>query len=329
MRGQLRRYNGSNILASDPEATLISIGIEPPQYLFTGRMVSGPCPCHEDADNPSGFSYDFNKEIWSCWTHDCQEKYGRDLIGLLMGVLKIDEETAFTEAEKIIRKEKLNTEIRERSIVIPDYLSEHFNQKAYPEKILDGLSFARSYAEKRQLPFELLQRYNIGIAKKGSMKDRVVVPIRNIEGKIVGFTARKIDDSDKKVPKWFHYELKTSVNFFNAQFMKPGKDLVLTEGVWDAIKLIECGLPYNIGCVFGTSLKQGQVELIKSMSISHVIFAFDNDKAGEKGVSKSSSVLKKNLINSSVVKPTGNDWADMQPHEIKKAFNTLETLWRI
>src|SRR5687767_5944539 len=53
----------------------------------TSKRLYAPCPIHEDADNPNGFSIRLSDGDWACFTHQCHVKYCGKFLGLVRALL--------------------------------------------------------------------------------------------------------------------------------------------------------------------------------------------------------------------------------------------------
>ncbi len=126
------------------------------------------------------------------------------------------------------------------------------------------------------------------VSQNGNVYDRfrgrVVFPIRDRRGRVLGFGGRVLDDS---LPKYlnspetdiFHknrevyglYELLTK----NA---KPER-IVVVEGYMDVIALAQFGLGYAVATL-GTATSKDHLELLFRFS-SEIVLCFDGDKAGK------------------------------------------------
>ena len=68
------------MLFEDIELVLSNLGME---YEIIGDNVYSTSPAHEGSDNNRAFSLSLDKQIWKCWTRDCQQHYDNDIIGLV------------------------------------------------------------------------------------------------------------------------------------------------------------------------------------------------------------------------------------------------------
>ena len=122
---------------------------------------------------------------------------------------------------------------------------------------------------------ELFQNYGIGYAYKGKLAKRVVIPIRNALGSIVGFSGRYIYyEKGCRFPKWLHWPatnkdftrkgFRKDHNFFNfdrvLNHVHEHKDrsVILVEGPFDVLKMEMAGI-HNSMAVLGDDIGNGQI----------------------------------------------------------------------
>ncbi len=130
-----------------------------------------------------------------------------------------------------------------------------------------------------------------GRSKKGNMFDmfrkRVMFPIVDLRGNIIGFGGRVLDDSK---PKYLNTS-QTPVfdkgsNLFSMNFAKSAntKRIILCEGYMDVIAVNQAGFE-NVVATLGTAITPDQARLISHYA-EEVIIAYDSDGAGQKATQK-------------------------------------------
>lgn len=128
-------------------------------------------------------------------------------------------------------------------------------------------------------------------SKNGSIYDvfrnRVIFPIVDTRGNVIGFGGRVMDDS---TPKYLN-TAQTPVfdkgrNLFSLNFAKDSSSniLILAEGYMDVIAINQAGFS-NVVATLGTAITADQARLI-SRYASEVIIAYDSDGAGQKATKK-------------------------------------------
>ena len=154
-------------------------------------------------------------------------------------------------------------------------------------------------AEKGFSPEELVEAgLLVKNADKGSIYDayrgRVIFPIVGVNGRVIGFGARVLNNEEK--PKYINtgdtllYNKRN--NLYGLHLQKSGKlpDLVMVEGYTDVIGLYEAGVT-NAVASLGTALTQQQARLLKRY-VSQVYIAYDGDAAGQNATIRGLDILR-------------------------------------
>lgn len=120
-----------------------------------------------------------------------------------------------------------------------------------------------------------------------AFRNRVMFPIIDLRGNVIGFGGRVLDDSK---PKYLNTN-KTPVfdkgrNLFSLNFAKNASStkMILAEGYMDVIAIHQAGFP-NVVATLGTAITADQARLI-SQYAKEVIIAYDSDGAGQTATQK-------------------------------------------
>lgn len=299
-------------------------------YEDFGDNVYCTCPAHEDSDNPRAFSYSVDKQIWKCWTKDCQSHYNNDIFGLIRGALskqrgeevdfsavlqwatsnfKCDttqappavEDSDFVKTVKIIKRKEYTHNSKPIEIDQYDIPSEYFISRGFTKQTL-------SY-------FEIGDYYS-----KGTLNERSIIPIYNDDGSsLIGVTARAI--KEYRMPKYLIYPKGFDKNayFYNyhraINSIRKTSTVFLTEGQGDVWKLYEAGVQNAVG-LFGKTLSDKQEAKLNQMGVTHVVALLDNDQAGREAKVKIQRQLGRmyTMIFPKMIK---KDIGDMTLQEIK------------
>ena len=117
----------------------------------------------------------------------------------------------------------------------------------------------------------------------------LTIPYREPSGQIKGFTVRAIEKGIE--PKYYYSTgLKKSSSLFNLKAIKGDKDLVIVEGILDALNSEAKGLN-NIVALGGTSLNKDQIEEAIKRGANKITLCLDNDKPGEEATLKALKLL--------------------------------------
>ncbi len=141
-------------------------------------------------------------------------------------------------------------------------------------------------------------------------RNRVIIPIINTFGNIIGFGGRVMDDG---MPKYLNSPetaaFNKSRNLYNLNLIRKQKNLphlILVEGYMDVIALFSYGIPECVATL-GTALTQDQARLIKRYT-NHVYISYDGDEAGKKATLRALGILDQEGIETRVISiPGGQD----------------------
>lgn len=132
-------------------------------------------------------------------------------------------------------------------------------------------------------------------------RDRVMFPIQNTAGKVIGFGGRIINNggqpADKKAPKYLNscespvFQKKSNLYGMNVtkDYVKKEDSIILVEGYMDVISLYQAGIR-NVSASLGTALTENQARLIKRYT-SNVILSYDSDDAGQNATMRGLDIL--------------------------------------
>lgn len=324
----------------------------------------GLCPFHDER-TPS-FGIDPTQKVYYCFGCQAsgdlftfvQETEGVDFKGALellaerYGVELQREEEDPREAERRRRRERL-LELLDRTT-------------AYYERYLwesDEAARAREYLSGRGLGEEILREFRVGYApsawdrvltasRRGGFSEqelyatglaqrskengrpydrfrsRIMFPLTDIRGKVLGFGARAMREEQR--PKY----LNTSDNdVYHKGLHLYGADLarayaaragqvIVCEGYTDTIALHQADMRNAVG-LMGTALTGEQVGELARMAAT-VLLALDADTAGQEAMLRASSLAAKRKLELRVVSlPAGADPADLVQREGPEAVRAM------
>lgn len=144
-------------------------------------------------------------------------------------------------------------------------------------------------AKEKDFPVDVLKRAGLVVGNNGSFHDmfrnRLIFPIFNTIGKVVGFSGRILD---KAMPKYintpetqiFHKgKILYGLHASKAEIIKQ-RQVLICEGHFDFIRLFQEGIRYAVASQ-GTAFTQDQVHALRRYT-DEIIVAFDSDTAGNK-----------------------------------------------
>ena len=152
--------------------------------------------------------------------------------------------------------------------------------------------------DQKQYPVALVEQAGLIIPRKGGggyydrFRDRLIVPIHDVQNRLIGFGGRALTADAK--PKYLNSpetELfdkgKTLYGLDKAKGAIAKQDrAIVVEGYFDVIALHAAGIT-NAVASLGTALNQGQVKLLLRYTESkQIVFNFDADAAGVKAAER-------------------------------------------
>lgn len=150
-----------------------------------------------------------------------------------------------------------------------------------------------------------------------NFRNRIMFPIIDVKGNVIGFGGRVMDDSK---PKYLNTSdtlvYKKSQGLFALNLAKKsGKDsLILCEGYMDVIALHQAGFT-NAVAGLGTALTSEQAQLL-SRYATEILISYDADEAGQKAAARALGIFKNTNAKIKVLHLTGGK----DPDEIIKNY---------
>jgi DNA primase len=145
-------------------------------------------------------------------------------------------------------------------------------------------------------------------------RERITFPIRNAQGSVVGFSARKIREetfggkyiNSPETPLFKKSKLLFGMDCCRRNIAKEGRALIV-EGQIDCLKLIEEGFEITAASL-GTAFQESHVAELIRLGVKRVDLLFDADNAGQAAISKTGDLFQKEGIAVGVaIMPKGED----------------------
>jgi DNA primase len=297
----------------------------------SGRNYFGLCPFHQEK-SPS-FSVNSELGLFKCF--GCGE--GGDAIKFLEKIEGLDFPHALENAAKrvgitlvkntnpkLVKERAKKQKILEANTLTAQYfnylLTKHKNGET-----------AREYAKKRKLTNHSIETYQLGFAPVGfenlknfllkrrfelkdlvewgllveknnriydKFRNRLMFPIMDHQGEIVGFSGRAIDKNEKG-PKYLnspetpvYNKSKLLYGLYQAKETVRKEDFaIIVEGNVDIISSYQSGVK-NIVAPLGTALTEDQLKLLKRYC-TKIYLSFDTDSAGQRALLRSLELAEK------------------------------------
>ena len=307
-----------------------------------GTTYFGLCPFHREK-TPS-FAVSETKQVYHCF--GCHN--GGTVIQFLQNIenisfreaIEILAERARIELPKVqdtyydIKQEKK----REMAYKINEMASNYF-MKSLVDVNDKTNKLAQEYVKKRKLNKQMIIDFKIGYSKIGLVKylvshgikeediiavglayrrdnnsivdrfiNRLMFTLKDIKGRVIGFTGRKLDDN-LDVAKYINTNenivYSKGNNLYGLDIAKnySRNEMIIVEGNMDAISLHQRDIR-NVVASMGTALTEKQARLILRYT-KNVKIAYDSDAAGEEATIRGLDILDKLGADVRVVKYEG------------------------
>lgn len=323
-----------------------------------GKNYMGLCPFHNDK-SPS-FSVSTEKQIYKCFS--CGEAGN-----VLTFIMKYKKLTFLEAAKYLADKANIPLQIegQENSRVTKKkelLYKVNVDAARYYFANLQNFTTGKEYFLKRGMKEDTIKRFGLGYAhdswkgiinflrtkgykddllleagliskneKTGNVYDRfrnrVMFPVFDVKGKVIGFGGRVLDDSKPKYlnsPETMIFQ--KGINLYGLNFaVKNGLQedyIIIVEGYMDLIALHQYGIT-NAVASLGTALTVNQVRLLKR-HVSKVIISYDADIAGQTATLRGLEILRNAGLDVKVLTvPEGKDPDEFVRNNGREAFLRL------
>lgn len=302
------------------------------QLKKSGRDYSGLCPFHHEK-TPS-FHVSREKQLFHCFgcgasgnlVQFVMRSENLDFVDALKvladraGIIIPEDDGNFSDE---------NHEKKKRILAMNKYAARFFydclKDKSTGEK-------GQQYFVKRNIPWKTVTVYGLGyapdsrdmllkhltskgfktdeiveaglaVSREGKIydkfRDRVMFPIIDVRGNVIGFGGRIMHDSKEingyKIPKYLNSP-ETPVfdkgkNLFSLNLAKNAKssEIILCEGYMDVISVYQAGIK-NIVATLGTAITENQAKLMLRYA-NEILICYDSDEAGTKAALRAIDVI--------------------------------------
>ena len=321
-----------------------------------GTNYIGNCPFHNEK-SPS-FTVSPAKEIYKCF--GCgksgntitflmeHEKYSYvEALRWLAARYNIEiEETETSPAQKMAQQ------TADSLYAINHFAMDFFSKQYWDTE--DGATIAQSYMQHRGFLRPIVEKFKIGynpserdslakaliqnqfnpelFARTGlvverdgvwqdNYRDRIIFPIHNTTGKIIGFGARQIAKNDRS-PKYINTPeneiyIKSRIlygSYFARTAIDKANECLLVEGYTDVVSLHQAGIE-NVVASGGTSLTIDQLRLVKKYT-QNLTIIYDGDAAGVKAALRGLDMALEEGLNVQLVLIPDNEDPDSYVNKV-------------
>lgn len=307
-----------------------------------GANFMGLCPFHNEK-SPS-FTVSPTKQFYHCFgcgAHGTSIGFLMEYSG--MNFVDAVKDLAQNNGMIVPEDDRLlpaqRAEVNAKSLALSDVMTKACD---YYRQQLRGAEPAVAYLKKRGLTGEIAARFGLGYSPDGwdslrsvfpdygspalveaglvidksdedassrkrydRFRERIMFPIRNTKGQVIGFGGRILDQGE---PKYLNspetplfqkgYEL---YGLFEArQAIRDAGYVLVTEGYMDVVALAQMGFP-QVVATLGTACTPTHVQKLLRQT-DHVIFSFDGDKAGRRAARRALDACLPHVNDNKVIK---------------------------
>lgn len=305
------------------------------QLRKSGRNWAGFCPFHPNTRTPAFYVFP-ESQTWRCFGA-CAE--GGDVFSFVMKKNGWDfKETlvdlaqrAGVTLEETRPKDAAREAAEERQVALLDAASNYYHQLLLHAPQAEA---ARRYVAERALADDTVAAFRLGFAldawdaakthftaqgygedelvavgllteheerhtRYDRFRGRLMIPIRDLDGRVVGFGARTLDPDG--VPKYLNSPQTALFDKGRLIFgldmakrhIREAREVVLVEGYLDVMTAWQHGFR-NVVAQMGTSLTESQLRLLQKQS-KRFVLALDPDAAGAKATLRSLQLARETL----------------------------------
>ena len=312
-----------------------------------GTNHIGNCPFHNEK-SPS-FTVSQSKEIYKCF--GCgksgnaitfvmeHEKYSYvEALRWLANRYNIEIEEAVLSTDQILEKQTSESLFILNSFAQQFFTNEllhaeegktialtYLTERGFNKEVIDTFLLGYSPAQNSLVPKALEAQYKQDTLLKSGLaalrnntlidnyRGRIIFPIQNISGKVIGFGARiigKIENAPKYIntpENELYVKSKILYGLYIAkQFIGKEDECLLVEGYTDVVSMHQAGVQHVVASG-GTSLTAEQLNLIKKFT-KNLTIVYDGDNAGIKAALRGINLaLEAGLYIKVVLLPNGED----------------------
>lgn len=193
---------------------------------------------------------------------------------------------------------------------LDDEVLRHFGIGYAPKDRKASIAYLR---DKENISVDVLDRAGICSVHSSDFSDayadRIMFPLSDIYGDIVGFSGRRYTKQEDNEPKYINSseseifkKSRLLYNFNNAEpFIKKTGIIYVLEGFMDVIALYRAGI-FNACGLMGTALSEDHISLFKKLGCE-IRLSLDGDEPGQAATQRCLALLKDSGLKVTVVKP--------------------------
>jgi len=194
----------------------------------------------------------------------------------------------------------------EKQTYLPEIQIGKPKETALDESILNQFAYFHPYQFQRKLSQEIILKYKVGYDKE---TDSITFPVWDEHNRLKFITKRSVKTKQFFIPQG----VKKPVYLLNFMLKENRDTVFVCESQINALYMNTLGYPAV--ALIGTGTRD-QYEILNKSPIRHYILAFDGDEAGDKGITRFLSNIRKDVFVDVMLLPRGKDCNDLTSEEI-------------
>ena len=194
----------------------------------------------------------------------------------------------------------------EKQTYLPEIQIGKPKETVLDESILDQFAYFHPYQFQRKLSQEIILKYKVGYDKE---TDSITFPVWDEHNRLKFITKRSVKTKQFFIPQG----VKKPVYLLNFMIKENKDTIFVCESQINALYMNTLGYPAV--ALIGTGTRD-QYEILNRSPIRHYILAFDGDEAGDKGITRFLSNIRKDVFVDVMLLPRGKDCNDLTGEEI-------------
>ena len=301
-----------------------------------------PLPMHSSQGSGDSFGVDLGKQAWACQSDSCvKARQGRkggnilEFVALKEGVTVRDAALKLAEWFSIDSPKPENGSAKREGapppkveIVKPREGSEDQSGEANKPLnfALKGIDHGHPYLKVRGITEETACKFGVGyFGGNGSMKGRIVFPIRDLTGELAAYAGRSIDDSID--PRWkFPSGFRKSLELFGILEAAEKPMIAIVESFWGVLALHQAGI--SAIALMGRSMSQDQLALLEPLGTASIIVILDGDEPGKAAAPEIALRIARQHYVRMIELPDGKQPDDLKPNELWQLIGPSMTVNR-
>lgn len=197
--------------------------------------------------------------------------------------------------------------------------------------------------QKKHYPLDLIKKTGLIIENQNQrfydrFRDRLIFPLKNHRGLVVGFSGRVFEKEVKEAkyinsPETLLYHKSEMLYGYSElrQDIKQAKTIIVVEGEFDVISSFQAHVK-NIVAIKGSALTTEQIKLFERVA-DRVLLCFDSDQAGIKASQRAIQLIKQSRLELRVIDLNQSLNSDNKNkakiyHDVDDLANQNPSLWR-